>query len=229
MDKASSYVVKYISKEIGSVPFKSRYWVSRGLSRAKRLATYYFPEYCDYSRQLGEYNKYMLSVAAVTKSHHVMHQESYLPVRNRAKKATESQRLVVITTYINGCNHTPSEIIDHLSTVYDSTPHYVIFRSDALASPEEVASSRIQLNLIHNYLTATKLQKECIDLAEAERLGTLEWIDFQPFIELSKDSPLNKCFDSPKCKIPLIPYSQLSFSDFYSKKSLPKRRLNNHD
>ena len=33
----------------------------------------------------------------------------------------------------------------------------------------------------------------------------------------------------PKCKIPLIPYSQLSFSDFYSKKSLPKRRLNNHD
>lgn len=229
LDKASSYVVKYISKEIGSVPFKSRYWVSRGLSRAKRLATYYFPEYCDYSRQLGEYNKYMLSVAAVTKSHHVMHQESYLPVRNRAKKATESQRLVVITTYINGCNHTPSEIIDHLSTVYDSTPHYVIFRSDALASPEEVASSRIQLNLIHNYLTATKLQKECIDLAEAERLGTLEWIDFQPFIELSKDSPLNKCFDSPKCKIPLIPYSQLSFSDFYSKKSLPKRRLNNHD
>lgn len=93
----------------------------------------------------------------------------------------------------------------------------MIFRSDALASPEEVASSRIQLNLIHNYLTATKLQKECIDLAEAERLGTLEWIDFQPFIELSKDSPLNKCFDSPKCKIPLIPYSQLSFSDFYSK------------
>ena len=204
------------------MPFKSRYWVSRGLSRAKRLATYYFPEYCDYSHQLEEYNKYMLSVAAVTKSHHSMYQESYLPVRNRAKKATESQRLVAITTYINGCNHTSTEILNHLSTVYDSTPRYVIFRSDALASPEEVASSRIQLNLIRNYLTASKLQKECIDLAEAEKLGKLEWIDFQPFIDISKDSPLNKCFDSSNRKSPLIHHSQLSFSDFHSKKSLPK-------
>ena len=65
LDKASSYVVKYVSKEIGSTPFKSRYWCSRKLSRATRIATYYFPDSSDYSRQLKDYNDYMLSVATL--------------------------------------------------------------------------------------------------------------------------------------------------------------------
>ena len=218
LDKASSYVVKYVSKEIGSTPFKTRYWSSRGLSCAKRLATYYFPAQGNCSQHLAEYNKYMLSVAAITKAYHAMHQESYLPVKNRAKKGTESQHLVAITTYINGCEHSSAEILEHLNMVYDSAPHYVTFRDDALASPEEVASSQVQLNLMHRCLTAAKLRQECLDLANAEKAGTLEWIDFQPFIQICKDSPLNKYFDSPQHKIPLIPYSQLSFSDFISPK-----------
>lgn len=214
LDKASSYVVKYVSKEIGSTPFKLRYWSSRGLARAERLATYYFPEHGDYSHQLEEYNKYMLSVAAMTKSHHAMHQESYLAVKNRAKKSTEGQRLVNITTYINGCDHSSASILEHMDATYDSSPHYITFKSDALASPEEVKSAQVQLNLIHSCITASKLRQECIDLTNAEKAGTLEWIDFQPFIQISKGSPLNKCFDSPQHKIPFIPYSQLSFSDF---------------
>ncbi len=103
---------------------------------------------------------------------------------------------MAITTYINGCEHSSAEILEHLNAVYDSAPHYVTFRDDALASPEEVASSQVQLNLMHRCLTAAKLRQECIDLAEAEKAGTLEWIDFQPFIHLSKDSPLLHCFDS---------------------------------
>lgn len=230
LDKASNYVVKYVSKEIGTTPFKSRYWASRGLSRAQRIATYYFPEHISYGKLLDDYNKYMISVAAITKSHHAMHQETYVSVQDRKKKNTESLCLSNITTYINGCDHAADEVLAHMYATYDTTPHYIIFSYDAtIATPEEVAKAQKRLNEVHNRLISSKLQRECIDLAEAERLGTLEWIDFQPFIEISKDSPLNKCFASPKRKIPLIPYSQLSFSDFYSKKSLPKRRLNNHD
>ena len=225
MDKASSYVVKYVSKEIGTTPFKTRYWPSRGLSHAKRLATYYFPTQGDYSQHLESYNQYMLSVAAITKARHTMHQESYLPVKNRAKKSTESQRLVNITTYINGCEHSSTSILEHMDATYDSTPHYVTFKSDTLASPEEVKSAQVQLNLIRNYITAPKLRQECIDLAEAEKAGTLEWIDFQPFVQISKDSPLNKYFDSPQHKNPTTPYSQLSFFEFIQENHHPKKEI----
>lgn len=225
LDKASSYVVKYVSKEIGTTPFKTRYWLSRGLAHAKRLATYYFPAQGDYSRHLESYNRYMFSVAAITKARHAMHQESYLPIKNRAKKSTESQRLVNITTYINGCDHSSASILEHMDATYDSSPHYVTFRSDALASPEEVKSAQVQLNLIHSYTTASKLCQECIALAEAEKAGTLEWIDFQPFVQISKDSPLNKYFDSPQHKNPTTPYSQLSFFDFIQKNHHPKKEI----
>ena len=167
----------------------------------------------------------MLSVAAITKARHAMHQESYLPVKNRAKKSTESLRLVNITTYINGCEHSSMSILEHMDATYDSSPHYVTFRSDALASPEEVRSAQVQLNSIHNYTTASKLRQECIDLAEAEKAGTLELIDFQPFVQISKDSPLNKYFDSPQHKNPTIPYSQLSFFDFIQKNHHPKKEI----
>lgn len=226
LDKASSYVVKYVSKEIGSTPFKLRYWSSRGLSRAERIATYYFPEHGDHPHQLEEYNRYMLSIAAVTKSHHAMHQESYLAIKNRAKKSTESQHLVNIITYINGCEHSSASILEHMDITYDSSPHYVTFRPDALlASQEEVISSQVQLHLMHNYIAASKLRQECIDLAEAEKAGTLEWIDFQPFVQISKDSPLNKYFDSPQHKNPTTPYSQLSFFDFIQKNHHPKKEI----
>lgn len=165
----------------------------------------------------------MLSVAAITKAHHAMHQESYLPVKNRAKKETESQHLVAITTYINGCEHSSAEILEHLNAVYDSAPHYVTFRDDALASPEEVASSQVQLNLMHHCLTAAKLRQECIDLAEAEKAGTLEWIDFQPFIHLSKDSPLLHCFDF---STPMPSWTQLSLYDLPHKFTSSKKEYN---
>lgn len=225
LDKASSYVVKYVSKEIGSTPFKMRYWSSRGLARAKRLATYYFPEHGDYSHYLEEYNKYMLSVAAVTKSYHAMHQESYLPVKNRANKSTENQHLVNITTYINGCEHSSTSILEHMDITYDSSPHYVTFRPDALlATQEEVASAQVQLDLMHSYLVASKLRQECLDLQKAEQDGLLEWIDYNPFIHLSKDNPLLKCFSSPA---PIPSWTQLSLYDLQKKNSSHEKEFHN--
>ena len=225
LDKASSYVVKYVSKEIGTTPFKTRYWLSRGLARAERLATYYFPERGDYPHQLEEYSKYMLSIAAVTKSHHAMHQESYLAVKNRTKKSTESQHLVNITTYINGCEHSSASILEHMDITYDSSPHYVTFRSNALlATQEEVASAQVQLDLMHSYLVASKLRQECLDLQKAAQDGLLEWIDYNPFIHLAKDNPLLKCFSSPA---PMPSWTQLSLYDLQQKFASHEKEFHN--
>lgn len=67
LDKVSSYVVKYVSKEIGATPFKARYWCSRGLSRAALVTTVYFDKLHETSNQFLIYKNYMTSVAAVTK------------------------------------------------------------------------------------------------------------------------------------------------------------------
>lgn len=222
LDKASSYVVKYVSKEIGSTPFKSRYWCSRKLSRATRIATYYFPDSSDYSKQLNDYNDYMLSVAAVTKAKHAMHQESYVPILDRKKKATESQCLMNITTYINSCDHRPAEIIKHMNAVYDTTPHYIDIKPDSLVPAEEVTQSQLRLNFAHTRLIAKKLTEECIAIQKDEASGRLEWIDYQPFILLTEDDPLIKFFGSPS---PIVPTgTQLSMFDLIPA-PLPKRRI----
>ena len=226
LDKASSYVVKYVSKEIGSTPFKSRYWCSRKLSRATRIATYYFPDSSDYSKQLNDYNDYMLSVAAVTKAKHAMHQESYVPILDRKKKATESQNLMNITTYINGCDHHPAEILKHMNAVYDTTPHYIDIKPDSLISADEVAQSQLRLNFAHTRLVAKKLTEECIAIQKDEATGRLEWIDYQPFLNLAEDDPLIKLFGSPA---PIIPAgTQLSMFDLATHTPLPNRRKS-HD
>lgn len=225
LDKASSYVVKYVSKEIGSTPFKSRYWCSRKLSRATRIATYYFPNSSDYSRQLKDYNDYMLSVAAITKAKHAMHQESFVPILDRKKRSTESQSLMNITTYINGCDHCPAEIIKHMNSVYDTTPHYIDIKPDSLISAEEVAQSQLRLNFAHTRLVAKKLTEECVFLKNDESTGRLEWIDYQPFLILAKDDPCIKFFGSPYPNLPIG--TQLSMFDLVSKQLLPKRRIIN--
>lgn len=226
LDKASSYVVKYVSKEIGSTPFKSRYWCSRKLSRATRIATYYFPNSSDYSKQLNDYNDYMLSVAAVTKAKHTMHQESFVPILDRRKTSTESQNLMNITTYINGCDHRPAEIIKHMNAVYDTTPHYIDIKPDSLISAEEVAQSQLRLNFAHTRLVAKKLTEECVSLKNDESTGRLEWIDYQPFLILAKDDPCIKFFGSPSPNLPVG--TQLSMSDLFPKQLLAKRRIS-HD
>lgn len=43
-DKLAAYATKYVTKEIGVLPLKSRYWHSRGLSRAQPLATFQVPD-----------------------------------------------------------------------------------------------------------------------------------------------------------------------------------------
>lgn len=224
LDKASSYVVKYVSKEIGSTPFKMRYWSSRKLSRATRIATYYFPDSSDYSQQLNDYNDYMLSVAAVTKAKHAMHQESFVPIRDRKKKDSESQTLMNITTYVNGCDHSSSEILEHMDSVYDATPHYIEIRPDALISPEEVAQSQLRLNFAHTRLIAKKLTEECITTQNDEASGHLEWIDYKPFLTLAKDDPRAKHFRSSSPDI--YKGSQLSMFDLVSKKILSQRSTN---
>ena len=222
LDKASSYVVKYVSKEIGSTPFKSRYWCSRKLSRATRIATYYFPNSSDYSKQLNDYNDYMLSVAAVTKAKHAMHQESYVPILDRKKKATESQCLMNITTYINSCDHRPAEIIKHMNAVYDTTPHYIDIKPDSLISAEEVAQSQLRLNFAHTRLLAKRLTEECVSLKNDDETGRLELIDYQPFLNLAENDPLIKFFGSPS---PIVPTgTQLSMFDLTAA-PLPKRRI----
>lgn len=222
LDKASSYVVKYVSKEIGSTPFKSRYWCSRKLSRATRIATYYFPDSSDYSQQLNDYNDYMLSVAAVTKAKHAMHQESFVPILDRRKISTESQNLMNITTYINGCDHRPAEIIKHMNAVYDTTPHYIDIKPDSLVPAEEVAQSQLRLNFAHTRLIAKKLTEECIAIQKDEATGRLEWIDYQPFLNLAENDPLIKFFGSPS---PIVPTgTQLSMFDLTTA-PLPKRRI----
>ena len=110
LDKASSYAVKYVSKELGSTPFKTRYWCSRGLSRASLITTVYFDRRHDTDSQFCIYRRYMTSIAAVTKSNHLMHEERYAPVLDRSHLPTDVNRLTVITTYINGIDHTSSEI-----------------------------------------------------------------------------------------------------------------------
>lgn len=226
LDKASSYVVKYVSKEIGSTPFKSRYWCSRKLSRATRIATYYFPNSSDYSRQLNDYNDYMLSVAAVTKARHAMHQESYVPILDRKKKATESHNLMNITTYINNCDHHPAEILEHMNAVYDTAPHYIDIKPDSLISADEVAQSQLRLNFAHTRLLAKKLTADCIAIQKDEATGRLEWIDYQPFLILAKDAPCIKFFGSPA---PFIPTgTQLSMFDLATPTPLPNRRKS-HD
>ena len=97
--------------------------------------------------------------------------------------------------------------------MYDTSPHYIEIKPDSLISPQEVAQSLEQLNLMHNNRIATKLKQECVDLATADAAGQLEWIDYQPFITLAKDSPLNACFGAPLAVDKTTLPSQLSFDN----------------
>ena len=42
--KTASYITKYITKDLGSLPVKSRLWHSRGLQKAERLGVYQIPD-----------------------------------------------------------------------------------------------------------------------------------------------------------------------------------------
>lgn len=99
LDKASSYVVKYVSKEIGKTPFKTRYWCSRGLSRATLVGKFYFSDEYLVEPQLEFYNQSLASMAAVTKSNFLMH---------RAKGINDASEVVnrILSAYISSSEET---------------------------------------------------------------------------------------------------------------------------
>lgn len=214
LDKASSYAVKYVSKELGSTPFKTRYWCSRGLSRASLITTVYFDRRHDTDSQFCIYRRYMTSIAAVTKSNHLMHEERYAPVLDRSHLPTDVNRLTVITTYINGIDHTSSEIRKFLESNFDTTPNYVRVSNDVVTIEQVISDTKANMR-IHKLAVKKQKQREDEELLHLEKAGRIVYIDNLSFILLSDDDPLCKLFDAPS-NIPAPPpprCTQLSIFD----------------
>lgn len=196
LDKASSYVVKYVSKEIGKTPFKTRYWCSRGLSRATLVGKFYFSDEYLVEPQLEFYNQSLASMAAVTKSNFLMHEECFAPLLSRQHLETGCYGLVNITTYINGCDHSSAEVLAFLNSNFDTTPHYVEYNQDANFSPARIAKAVNFNHFIHDAFAANALDSELSELQAANDAGRLEIIHGQPFITLPKDDPCADLFDT---------------------------------
>lgn len=219
LDKVSSYVVKYVSKEIGATPFKSRYWCSRGLSRAALVTTVYFDKLHETSNQFLVYKNYMTSVAAVTKSNHLMHEERYAPILDRSHLATDENRLTVITTYINGVDHTSEEIKKFLETNFTLTPNYVC-ADNGIVTVEQVISDTKSNMRNHQLASQKQQQHEAEELHELEKAGRVIYIDDLPFTLIPDDDPICKLFDMPS-NIPAPPppkCTQLSIFDNFKEK-----------
>ena len=219
LDKVSSYVVKYVSKEIGATPFKSRYWCSRGLSRAALVTTVYFDKLHETSNQFLVYKNYMTSVAAVTKSNHLMHEERCAPILDRSHLATDENRLTVITTYINGVDHTPEEIKKFLETNFTLTPNYVC-ADNGVVTVEQVISDTKSNMRNHQLASQKQQQHEAEELHELEKAGRVIYIDDLPFTLIPDDDPICKLFDMPS-NIPAPPppkCTQLSIFDNFKEK-----------
>ena len=214
LDKASSYAVKYVSKELGSTPFKTRYWCSRGLSRASLITTVYFDRRHDTDSQFCIYRRYMTSIAAVTKSNHLMHEERYAPVLDRSHLPTDVNRLTVITTYINGIDHTSSEIRKFLESNFDTTPNYVRVSNDAVTIEQVISDTKANIR-IHKLAVKKQKEHEDEELLHLEKAGRIVYIDSLPFTLIPDDDPICKLFDAPS-NIPAPPppkCTQLSIFD----------------
>ena len=119
LDKAASYISKYISKSVDSfgvqsefVP-KTRYWHSRGLRRAEKVATYQAPSRVP--AEVKAYRQLMTSMAAATKHGRILHEETPVPY---FKDTNNKDIPLIMTTIINGTEHSQEQILGALSSRY---------------------------------------------------------------------------------------------------------------
>lgn len=122
LDRVATYIIKYISKDLGKCPFASRYWCSRGLARAKLVAKYYIAEESPYKlpQRIRQYCTYMKQHAIRTQKG-AMYSESYRPALCRGQ-ATESQKLISVTAYIDNNIYPLTNLIQYLYTTYEKEP-----------------------------------------------------------------------------------------------------------
>lgn len=161
----------------------------------------------------------MTSVAAVTKSNHLMHEERYAPILDRSHLATDENRLTVITTYINGVDHTSEEIKKFLETNFTLTPNYVC-ADNGVVTVEQVISDTKSNMRNHQLASQKQQQHEAEELHELEKAGRVIYIDDLPFTLIPDDDPICKLFDMPS-NIPAPPppkCTQLSIFDNFKEK-----------
>ena len=92
---------------------KTRYWHSRGLRRAEKIATYQAPSRVP--AEVKAYRQLMTSMAAVTKRGRVLHEETPVPY---FKDAKNKDIPLIMTTIINGMEHSQEQIVGALSSRY---------------------------------------------------------------------------------------------------------------
>lgn len=126
LDKVSSYLIKYISKDLGACTFASRYWCSRGLQRASLVAKFYIAETSLYGQEtkIKQYRTYMQE-RAIVGSKGMMYSESYRPAIFRGRTC-ESQKLMSVVAYIDNRIYPLFKIVQYLESQYAKTPNHHI-------------------------------------------------------------------------------------------------------
>lgn len=126
LDKVSSYLIKYISKDLGACTFASRYWCSRGLQRASLVAKFYIAETSPYRQEtkIKQYRTYMQE-RAIVGSKGMMYSESYRPAIFRGRTC-ESQKLMSVVAYIDNRIYPLFKIVQYLESQYAKTPNHHI-------------------------------------------------------------------------------------------------------
>lgn len=76
-DRLSSYITKYITKDLGQIPAKTRVWHSRGLHRADIVGQYHIP---GIGTAVDDTMEYMRSIASAGPQGRPLYQEHYMPI-----------------------------------------------------------------------------------------------------------------------------------------------------
>lgn len=153
LDKASNYVIKYVTKALGKTPFKSRYFCSRGLKRAETIGLFQLP---DTPEAVHEYEQLVIPHAVVTTSGELLHRANTRP------SIFDEETLVGLTTIIDRADLSSDQVLALLSTYYPLVSEIEKKHSDSMIRTQSQVSmfntnikevcalTKSLVNLVHN-------------------------------------------------------------------------------
>ena len=111
-DRAANYMTSYITKDLCSQPYEHRYFRSRGLARATRIAQFRIPPDPEAEAKYIELAK---SLAAITHAGKPLHREFYRPTFIQGKPA---EQMTGSSTTIDRNSMTTDDVVKLLETLY---------------------------------------------------------------------------------------------------------------
>ena len=164
-DRAANYITKYVTKDLGTAVFKTRYWSSRGLKRASVVAEFQMPPG---ETALREYNDLLIPYAAVTSEGEILHREYYRPSQGEG----DTDTLAGIKTVIDGERLSTKGVVDLLGEHYPTTASL----SEARNNSKNMNSTSIKEAEQAHVVMVKKAKDDRLDDDAAEQVDKTELV-----------------------------------------------------